>query len=383
LALSLPLLAAAGLLTRTLYNIDHVDLGFAKDRLIMLRIDSSEGGYESARRGDLYRELMRDLARIPGVRSVTFSQLGIFSGGESSDEIEVEGYTSKSEKDRGSAMDVVGANYFSTLGVPLILGRDILDSDRAGPKVCVINEAFAKQFFEGRNPIGRHVTRIEDNGIRDTFQVVGVARNSRTHVQEIRGEVRPRYFIAAAQSPDEATSPTWLIRTATDPGPIATAARKMMERVDANLPVLSVQTLERRMELLNGRDRIIAQFAIVFAALAVALAAIGLYGVLSYGVARRTGEIAVRIAPGARPGRVISMLLREMFGVLAVGLVIGAGLAYGGSLLIRSRLYGVAAQDPATFLLAGALLLAVGFLAAYLPARRASKLDPMVALRQE
>jgi ABC-type antimicrobial peptide transport system permease subunit len=137
------------------------------------------------------------------------------------------------------------------------------------------------------------------------------------------------------------------------------------------------------MESLNGQDRIIAQLAIAFAAIALALAAIGLYGVLSYGTARRTGEIAVRIALGARPGRVISMLLHETLGLLAVGLVMGAGLAFGASRLIKSQLYGVAAQDPLTFLLACALLLAVGFFAAYLPARRASRLDPMVALRQE
>jgi len=383
LALSLPLLAGAGLLARTFYNIDHVDLGFAKDHLIMLRIDSREGGYQGARRGDLHRELSRDLAQIPGVRAITLSQLGIFTGGESSDQIDVEGYTPKNEKDRGSATDVVGWNYFSTVGVPLILGRDILDSDRDGPKVCVINEAFAKKFFGGRNPIGMHVTRIGDNSVRDTFQVVGVARNLRTHFQEIRGKVGPRYFVAAAQSPNAASSPTFLIRTATKTGPVASAARKVIERLDSALPIMSVQTLEKRMESLNGQDRIIAQLAIVFAAIALALAAIGLYGVLSYGIARRNGEIGVRIALGARPGRVISMLLRETFGLIAVGLLIGAGLAYGASRLIKSQLYGVAAQDPLTFSLAGALLLAIAFFASYLPARRASKLDPMITLRQE
>jgi predicted permease len=383
LALSLSLLAGAGLLARTLYNIDHVDLGFAKDNLIMLRIDSKEGGYQGARRANLYQELSSDLAQIPGVRAVTFSQLGIFSGGESSDEIEVEGYTSKSEKDLGSAMDVVGSNYFSTLRVGLISGRDILDSDRNGPKVCVINEAFAQKFFGGRNPTGMHVTRIGDNGFRDTFQVIGVARNSRTHFQEIRGKVGPRYFVAAAQSPDETSSPTFLIRATTKTGPVASTARKVIEGLDASLPIMSMRTLEKRMESLNGQDRVIAQLAIAFAAMALALAAIGLYGVLSYGIARRTGEIAVRIALGARPGRVVSMLLRETFGLIAAGLMIGTGLAYSASRLIQSQLYGVAPQDPLTFFLAGGLLVAIGFFAAYLPARRASKLDPMVALRQE
>ena len=157
----------------------------------------------------------------------------------------------------------------------------------------------------------------------------------------------------------------------------------MIERLDAALPIMSVHTLEKRMESLNAQDRFIAQLAIAFAVIALTLAAIGLYGVLSYGIARRTGEIAVRIALGARPWRVSSMLLRETLGLVAVGMVVGAGLAYGASRLIHSRLYGVAAQDPLTFFVAGALLFAVGFLAAYLPAQLASKLDPMVALRQE
>ncbi|HEX3878688.1 MAG TPA: ABC transporter permease, partial [Bryobacteraceae bacterium] len=261
LALSLPLLAGASLLARTLYNLDHADLGFAKDRLTMLRVDPSEAGYEGARRADLNRDLSRDLAQIPGVRAVTFSQLGVLSGGESSDQIDVEGYVSKGERDSGSAMDVVGPNYFSTLNAPVILGREILDSDRAGPRICVINESFANKFFAGRNPIGMHIARIGDNGLRDSFQVVGVARNLRTHFQEIRGAVRPRYFVAAAQAPNEIASPTFLIRTTTSAGPVASTARKMIERLDAALPILSVQTLEERMELLNAQDRIIAQLA--------------------------------------------------------------------------------------------------------------------------
>jgi hypothetical protein len=209
----------------------------------MLRVDSSEAGYEGARRGDLDRDLSRGLTQIPGVRAVTYSQLGIFSGGESSDQINVEGYTSKGEKDRGSAMDVVGSNYFSALGVPIILGRDILDSDRAGaPKVCVVNEVFARRFFGRRNPIGMYVTRVEGNDVGEAFQVVGVARSLRAHFNEIRGEVRPRYFIAAAQSPDEAKSPTFLVRTAAATAPVASAARKMIERLNSALPIESMQS---------------------------------------------------------------------------------------------------------------------------------------------
>ena len=383
LALSLPLLAGAGLLIRTLYNIEHIDLGFPKDHLLLLRIDSREAGYDGARRDALHRELSRELALIPGVRSVSFSQLGIFSGGNSSDQIEVEGYTAKSDKDRGSALDVVGPRYFSTLGVRVVLGREGLESDVAGAnRSCVINEAFAKRFFDGRNPIGMHVTDVDED-VRTTYQIVGVARNDRVFRGELRSEIRPRFFIAADQSNGQAKSPTFLIRTSSDTGPLALAVRKTVERLDPALPIIGSDSLEKHMEPLTAQDRTITQIAMAFALIALALAAIGLYGVLSYGVARRTSEIALRIAIGARPGRVISMILLETAGLIIAGLALGAALAYAASRLILNSLYGVAPQDPLTLVLAAALLLLVAFSAAYLPARRASRLDPMTALRQE
>jgi predicted permease len=383
LALSLPLLAGAGLLIRTLYNVEHIDLGFPKDHLLLLRVDSREAGYEGPRRDALHRELSRELALIPGVRSVSFSQLGIFSGGNSSDQVEVEGYTAKSDKDRGSALDVVGPHYFSTLGVPVVLGREGLESDVAGAnRSCVINQAFAKRFFDGRNPIGMHVTDVDEN-VRTTYQIVGVARNERVFRGELRSEIRPRFFIAADQSDGQARSPTFLIRTTADTGAIALAARKTVENLHSALPIIGLDSLEKHMEPLTAQDRTIAGLAIAFACVALALAAIGLYGVLSYGVARRTSEIALRIAIGARPGRVISMILLETAGLVIAGLALGAGFAYTASRFIQSRLYGVAPQDPLTLSMATLLLLAVAFTAAYLPARRASRLDPMSALRQE
>jgi predicted permease len=386
LALSLPLLAGAGLLMRTLYNLEHVDLGFAKDHLLMLRVDSRDAGYDGARRAALHRQLAADLTRIPGVRAVTFSQLGIFTGGDSGNEIEVEGYAGKGNQ---SHEDSVSAQYFSTLGAPILLGRDIQASDRAGAtNVCVINEAFAARYFAGRNPIGMHVTMIADDSARQPLQIAGVAKNIRTHANEIRDAVQPRFFTPADQFAGEQfagdmPSPTFLIRTTTATAPVAAAARKMIERLDPSLPIDSAESLDERMAPMMAEDAAIAQLATGFAAVALALAAIGLYGVLSYGIARRTREIAVRIAIGARPGRVISMILKETASLIAAGLVIGAGLAYASSRFIGNRLFGVAAADPWTLSLACALLVSIGFLAAYLPARQASKLDPMSALRQE
>jgi len=381
LALSLPLLVGAGLMARTVYNLQRADLGFPAERLLLVRVDLREAAPDPMRLDSLVRELLGQLQRIPGVRAASFSHLGVFSGGESSTTIEVEGYTPKGDNDRGSARDGVGPAYFSTLGVPIALGRDILESDRGdAPKVCVINEAFAQRFFDRRNPIGMRITAIGDNDSRTAYQVVGVAKNART--QSLRGDVVPRYFLPASQPPPSARAPTFLIRTATDSAPVMAAVRKTIQRVDGALPIMSARSIEAQMAPLTAQDRTTAQLAVAFGCVALALAAIGLYGVLSYGIARRTGEIAIRIALGAQPGRVISMILRETIGLVSAGLALGGGLAYAASRLIDSRLYGVAPQDPLTLALATGLLLVVALSAAYVPAQRASRVDPMVALRQ-
>ena len=381
LALSLPLLVGAGLLARTVYNLQRADLGFPAERLLLVRVNLREAGYEGARRDRLLRELVGEIGRIPGVQAASFSQLGVFSGGESSATIEVEGYAPKGHDDHESALDVIGPRYFSTLGVPMRLGREILENDRGNAtNVCVINEAFARRFFDQRNPIGMRITLVNDDR-RTSYQVVGVANNARTH--SLRGDVEPRYFVPAKQPSSSANSPTLLIRTTTETGPVLAAVRKAIQGVDAALPIISATSIEEQMAPLTAQDRTTAQLAVVFGCVALTLAAIGLYGVLSYGIARRTGEIAIRIALGAQRGRVISMILRETIGLLSAGLALGGGLAYAASRLIDSRLYGVAPQDPLTLALATGLLLLVALSAAYLPAQRASRLDPMAALRHQ
>jgi len=382
-ALSLPLLVGAGLLARTVYNLQRADLGFPAERLALVRVDFREAGYEDARRERALHELVGQIQRIPGVQTASFSQLGVFSGGESFTTIEVEGYTAKSDHDRGSALDVIGPGYFSTLRVPMRLGREILESDRGDARqVCVINEAFAKRFFDQRNPIGMRITKVDENpNDRKTYHVVGVAKDA--HNQNLRGDVAPRYFVAAKQDLAAMKSPIFLIRTATESASVIAAVRKTIERVDGGLPILSASSIEEEMAPLTAQDRTTAQLAVVFGSVALMLAAIGLYGVLSYGVARRTGEIAIRIALGAQSGRVMSMILRETIGVVSVGLALGGGLAYAASRLIGSRLYGVAPQDPLTLALATGLLVVVALGAAYLPAQRAARLDPIAALRQQ
>jgi ABC-type antimicrobial peptide transport system permease subunit len=242
----------------------------------------------------------------------------------------------------------------------------------------VINEAFARRYFEGRNPIGMRITPDSEDELPEC-RVVGVAKNARTYA--LRGDVRPRFYIPAHWKLSSMQSPTFIVRTSSDAAPVLVAVRKTIQRIDPTLPILSSVTMAEQLAPETAQDRVTAQLAIAFGAGALALAAIGLYGVLSYAIARRTGEIAIRIALGAQSNGVIALILRETLWLIAAGLVLGGGLAWATSRLVVSRLYGVAPQDPATIAAAAALLLLVALTAAWLPARRASRLDPIAALR--
>ncbi|HEY7513619.1 MAG TPA: ADOP family duplicated permease, partial [Vicinamibacteria bacterium] len=278
LALSLPLLVGAGLLARTVHNLGRADLGFPVERLLLVRVDLREAGYEGARRAGVLRELLGEIQRIPGVRATSFSQLGLFTGGESTRTIDVEGHAAKGQDDRDSGRDAVGPDYFATLGAPLLLGRGVQDGDGAGaPRICVVNEAFVRRFFEGRNPLGRRITEVADQeapGEASDCQVVGVAGDART--QGLRGDVAPRYFVAAAQSATLFGSPTLLVRTSAEPEPMMRAVRRTIQRVDASVPILKATTLDEQMSLQTAQDRTTARLVVVFGSTALALAAIGL-----------------------------------------------------------------------------------------------------------
>ena len=380
LALSLPLLVGAGLLARTAYNVQRIDLGLKVENLLIARVDLRATIDDPVRRDTMRQALLERIGQAPGVQSATFSQLGLFTGAFTNWTIEVEGYTPPSDRQPETTVDAVGPGYFTTVGMRLVQGRGIQESDTpAAPRICAINEAFASRFFARRNPIGLRVTSVEDAD-RTAYLVVGVVKDART--RSPRQTVEPRIFIAGRQQPPGVGSPTFLVRAQTD-APIAAAVRRAIMDVDAHAPVTSIRTARERLAPLTAQDRAIARLALVFGLVALALAAIGLYGVLSYGVARRTSEIAVRIALGARPARVIAMILRETAGVVALGVVAGGALAFAATRFITETLYGVEPRDPATFALAVAVLLAVAGFAAYLPARRASRLEPVAALRSE
>lgn len=379
-ALSLLLVVGAGLFLRTLAKLQAVDLGYPKEELAMFTVDGVTAGYKDIRLANLWQDLAERIGRLPGVRGVTYSMNGLLGGSESADEIDVEGFAAQKDNERFSRFDLVGPGYFSTVGIPMLLGREIGQEDTSNsPHVCVINEAFSKLFFSGKNPIGRHV--VERFGDRkNVMEVIGVARDA--HDRRVTGEVPPRFYAAMTQGMDGASP--WAIfeiRTSHDEDGVLAAARKTVFDVNQDLPIEDVRTLQDSLDRTNAQPRMIARLCAIFGGLALLLAATGLYGVLSYSVARRTNEIAIRIALGAGKGRVIALVLREMGFMIAIGLAAGIIFAAFGMRLIASRLYGVGALDPLTVILAVAILSLMGFAASCIPALRATRVSPIEALR--
>jgi predicted permease len=372
-ALSLPLLVGSGLLLRTLQNLQQADLGYAKERLILLRVDVQMGGYDEHRRVPLFERLLERVRTVPGVSAASYSKSGLFLGSRSSGDIEIEGYTPTADGGAWSVWDHIGPDYFSTLGVPLLRGREITERDQSRNRVSIINEAFAKRYFAGRNPIGMRVNK---------YEIVGVARDSRT--RNVREEVEPRFYVPAAQPID--VPPrfiTFVVRTAAEPSSVLRSVREAILSEDPNLPITAASALTELVDKQMAQDRLLARLSTAFGIVALLLAAIGLYGVLSYGVARRTNEIGIRKALGAPHTTVMVMILRETGLLLLAGLVGGMFLAAAGTQLIATRLYGLAPTDPVAIGVAVAILAVVALLAAWVPAHRASRVDPLVALRYE
>jgi predicted permease len=381
LALSLPLLVGAGLLVRTLYNLQHVDLGYPKDDVLTVRVDGQSAGYEPARQAAAFEGLLTRVRAVPGVRAATYSNNGLFGGSDNGDEIVVEGYTATGRGDRGSSYDAVGPAYFSTLGIPVLLGREITEDDRAGAlAVCVINETFAKRFFAGRNPIGLHITQQYADD-RHTYEVVGVVRDSRQN--RLRGDIEHRFYTPATQPAATINSMSFLVRASGDPGAVLPALRRVVQEAEPGMPVTRAISVSDAVNARLVQDRLLAKLSIAFGVVAVLLAAIGLYGVLSYGVARRTNEIGIRKALGAQHTALIVMILRETGWLLVIGLVVGSGVSAAAVRMITSRLYGLSPGDPLSFAIAVFGLAIVAATATWLPAYRASRVDALVALRHD
>jgi predicted permease len=379
LALSLPLLVGAGLLARTLYNLQRIDLGYVASDLLTVRIDAQTAGYSQPRQSAAFDEILARIRALPSVRAAAYSNNGLLQGSDNGDQVAVDGYSPNGRDDRGSSYDAVGPGYFSALGVPILLGREITDRDRpGGPMVCVINEAFAKRFFEGRNPIGLHLTQIYAEQ-RHRYEIVGVVRDSRQRA--LRGAIEHRFYTPVTQPAAMISGVTFLVRPNGDAASALADVRRVLEQTEPKMPILRAGRLTTAVDERLAQDRMLAQLSIVFGIVAVALAALGLYGVLSYGVARRTNEIGIRKALGAQHGALIAMVGRETGWLVLAGLVAGIGIAVGASRLLASRLYGLSAADPVTFASATVLLAVAAVLATWLPAWRATRVDPLVALR--
>jgi predicted permease len=381
-ALSLLVLFVAGLLVHSLQNIRNVDLGYNREHLLLVSTDPQAAGYNKARITSFANDLATQISSLPGVRAVTSSKNGLFSGSESGNSIKVEGYTSKNDEDLQAAFDHVAPNYFSTVGIPLLLGRDIgLQDTEASPRVAVINEGMARFYFGQTNPIGRKFEIQDPESKGGTVEIVGVARDARDH--KLKGEVGRRFYIPLAQGLGTMAGINFVIRTVGNPVAVADSVRKQIKALDANVPVYSVRALNELTERSIGNQILIARLSSVFAGLALLLAAIGLYGILSYSVSGRTREIGVRMALGAQRGSVLKMVLREAGKLVLLGIVIGVPAAMLAGRLFSSMLFGLKATDPLSMVLVVVVLLAITLLASYIPARRATKVDPMIALRYE
>jgi predicted permease len=383
IAISLLLLIGAGLFARTLRNLQAVELGFRPDHLLLVRIDPVSAGYTDGHaRAAVYQRLLERFKAAPGVRGVTLSENGIFSGTESGDRVTVEGFHSDKEEDNGARFDQVGPDYFSTLGARVVLGREISPGDgEPSPRVCVINEAFARFFFKDGNPIGRHV-RDEFPDTRETFEIVGVVSDVRDH--QLRGDIPPRFYVPLFHPlGDGPPSAYFEIRTNAEPAMALPTVRRLVEQVDASLQVVSARSLTELLDRSTTQERMIAQVSGFFGVLALVLAAIGLYGVLAYSIARRAHEIGIRMALGAGRGTILGGVLRETLLLVGLGAMVGLPAAFACGRLVRSSLYGLAVMDPLTLVGAVAVLTSVAIAAAYVPARRASRVDPLLALRCE
>jgi predicted permease len=382
IAVSVMLLIGAGWFLRTLRNLENVNLGYPRDRLVLVGVDFLTAGYADQRLPIVFNDLRERLARIPGVRAVAYSQNGLFSGSESGDQISVEGYKPQKEGDVSSRFDQVGPGYFATVGIPMLLGREIGPQDVASAEsVCVVNEAFAKFYFGTANPIGKHVTD-EFPDTHKTFVIVGVSRDSRDH--SLRREVFRRFYLSALQ-PLGTYSPfqNYEIRTFGDSSAVMQAIRREIAAFDPAIPIGSVKTLDALVAGNMKQERIIAQLSTAFGALALLLACIGLYGVLSYAVLQRTSEIGIRMALGAQRSRVTTMILRETAVLIFIGLAVGIPASLASARLIQSKLFGLKAADPVTLAAALGIMIGVAVVSGYLPAYRASRVDPLIALRHE
>jgi predicted permease len=381
--LSMVLLTGAGLFARSLVKLQNEDVGFDRNNIVVLGIDPRLAGYKPAQLATLYTQLLDRLGSIPQVKSVSMATYAPLSGTNRSSTIKVTGYTGQPDEDLVVEDVLVGPKYAELLGIPVLRGREIEIRDTAASqRIAVVNSAFAEHYFKDQNPIGRTFTFDDDTDNGTALEIVGVIGDIKSG--EARGKSVPAVYRPILQIQDQAAySVTLHVRTLSDPSSVTPQLRQMINQIDDKLPIFGVTTLSDQLRENLNQERLIAQLVSFFGALALILACIGLYGVMAHSVARRTNEIGIRMALGARGGNIAWMVLGETLYLVLAGLIIGVPAALIGARLISAQLFGMSPMDPITFISAAVVLALVALLAGYLPARRASRVNPLTALRYE
>jgi predicted permease len=381
-SISLLLLVGAGLFLGTLDNLRRVDVGYDPQNLVFVRTLPNPTEYDAERRTQFFKQGVERLRGLPGVRAATLSAPTLLSGNTSGTGMFVNGRVYPTGLALGDSINinrvVVAPNFFETMGIPLVAGRNFIDSDHAkAPKVAIINQAAARKFFSNENPIGRRFgSSVETSG---DIEIIGVLRDVRYN--SLRQAPPPTLYIPYTQRGPEGL--VFTVRTIGDPAAVMPAIRRAVNEVNPAIPIVTVETQMSQIERRFAQERVLAQAYTLFGGIAVFVAAIGLFGLMSYNVSRRTREIGIRMAMGAQRKEVLGLVVRESLVLVAAGIVIGIAAALASGKYVAAQLYGLSPHDVATIAAATFLMLAVAAVAGYLPARRATRIDPMVALRYE
>jgi predicted permease len=391
LAMSLTLLIGAGLFVRSLMKLRNVDVGFNRENVLMFSTDPQLVHYERPQILSLYKQMLERISHVPGVQVVSLGRQGLLSGGGTQGSIKVPGHVLPPDENSFTERDgdlewnapylaQVGPRFFAALGMPLIRGRDFTDSDNeAAPRVTVVNEAFARYYFGDEDPIGRSINRGEDDG--GLVQIVGVVKD--TKVNTIREKPPRTFYVPFLQDESSWRETTFEVRTNIDPMLLAATIRRELQSIDPNLPIFRIRTLEDQVDESLGQERLVSTLATLFGVLALVLASLGLYGVMSYSVTQSTHEIGIRMALGARGFDVLRLVVKNGMTLTIIGIAAGLAGAFGITRLMSSLLFNVSPTDALTFVSVSVCLALVALVACYVPARRATKVDPVVALRDQ
>ena len=377
-AISLLLLVMAGLFVRSLQKLTDVPLGYNADRLLMFRLDLTPAGYAPAAIGPHLEAMLAQLRTVPGVERVSFSENGLFYGGDSSDDVSFPGLTLTAGQDTNAKFDLAGPDYFKTVGIPLLHGRDVAPEDATGLRTVWLNASMARYFFHDESPVGKHMVVHYSFGDAE-YVVKGVVADVRDHT--LRGPLARRFYLPFLGDITKPTVAVFDVRYQGDAAGVTAGLRAIVQTLDPALGPPVFRTVSGLIDLHILRDRITAELAALFGAFALLLAALGLYGVLSYRVTRRLAEIGVRMALGADRRSILGLILREAWSVTALGAAVGLLAALGAARLLGTLLFGLTGHDPTTLLGAVGLLLTVATLAAAAPAWRASRTNPISVLR--